>query len=145
MDTFLPRKECHLYIVHSEEDKGQAMKICNDLESRFQLKCMISDRDFFPGSLSIHEILDGMEKSVMVLLFLSPAFFEDSCCVFKMKLAVDFSCYLNSCLRLINVLLQDVDEIPPSLKTYICIETQKTSDNAAKINDAFYQTGINFK
>lgn len=145
MDTFFPTKGYHLYIVYSEEDKAQAMKICRDLERQFQLKCMIPGRDSFPGFLSIPEIRDEMEKSVMVLLFLSHAFFKDSCCVLKMKLAVEYSCYPNSSLRLINVLLQDVDKIPPSLKPYICIEAQKTSNNAAKINDSFYQTGIHFK
>lgn len=145
MDSFLPTKEYHLYIVHSEEDKGQVKTICSDLCSRFKLECIVSDRDCFPCFSNIRVIRDRMKKSVMVLLFLSPAFFKDSFCVFEMKLAVECSCDRNSSLRSINVLLQDVDEIPAALKTYICLEAENTSDNAAKINDAFYQTGISFK
>lgn len=135
-------KEYHLYIAHSEEDIEEAIKLCKDLERRFQLKCMISDRDFLVGSSRVKQMQDLMKKSVTILLLLSPAFFTDSYCVFEMELAVKISRDRNFSEGIIYVLSKDVDELPPLLKPYICIEAQKTFDTAAKINDIFCKTGI---
>lgn len=132
----------HLYIAHSEEDTGRAIDICKNIESRFQLNCMISCRDFLLGVSPFDQIQNKMTKSVTILLLLSPAFLKDKKCVFEMKLAVETSGDQNFSAGIINVLLQDIDELPPLLKPYICIEAQKACDIAAKINDTFCQTGI---
>lgn len=135
-------KEYHLYIAYSEEDIEEAIELCYDLESRFQLKCMISDRDFLVGYPRVQQIQDMMKKSATILFLLSPAFLIDSCCDIVMKLAAKISCDQNFSEGIFYVLLKDVAELPPLLKPYILIEAQKTFDTAAKINDIFCKTGM---
>lgn len=135
-------KTFHLYIVHSEEEIEEAIELCKNIESRFQLTCRISGREILFGDPGFQQLQYMMSKSVTILLLLSPAFFKDINCVINMELAVEMFCDRNFSVGIINVLLQDIDELPPLLKPYICIEAQKTCDIAAKINDTFCQTGI---
>lgn len=71
-----PGKKYHLYISHSDEDETQALKIGRDLESRFFFRCMISGRDFLPGTWICDNIHHEMLKSVNVLLILTPSFLK---------------------------------------------------------------------
>lgn len=89
----------------------------------------------------VEQMQEMMMKSVGIVLLLSPAFFKDKNCVIDMALAVEMY-ERNFSAGIINVLLQDIEELPLLLKPYICIEAQKTCDIAAKINDTFCQTGI---
>lgn len=131
-------KKYHLFIVHSNADRKEAIDLCHDLESRFNLKCIPK---FLMGPSLVEEMQGIMKKSVGIVLLLSPAFFKDNNCVFDIALAVEMN-DRNFSAGIINVLLQDIDELPPFLKPYICIEAQKTCDIAAKINDTFCKTGI---
>lgn len=134
------RKKYYLCIVHTYEDTGISIDICRNIERQFQLKCMISCRSFF--RISEIQVRYMMMKSVGIVFLLSPAFFKDKFCVSEMELAVEISYDGFFSAGIINVLLQDIDELPLLLKPYICIEAQKTCDIAAKINDTFCQTGI---
>lgn len=114
------------------------MMMCSDFCCWFKLECIVFDCDCFLCFFNIWVIWDRMKKSVMVLFFLSFVFFKDFCCVFEMKLVVEFLCDWNSSLRIINVFLKDVDKIFVVLKIYICLEVENILDNVVKINDVFY-------
>lgn len=140
-----PGKKYHLFIAHSAIDSQQALKICKELESRFLLKCMFSDRDFIPAKRIDENIQQEMEKSVKVLLLLSPDFLNSHWCDMEARLAVQMSFERKFDLRIIPVLLRDLDpdnDLPPFLKPYVCIDAQKEYDCAAKIHEAFYHTGM---
>lgn len=133
-------KMYHLYIAHSKEEIEEAIRLCKNIESRFQLKCMISCRDFLVERFQ--QIQYMMKKCVTILLLLSPAFLKDKNSVFEMQLAVEMFCDRKFSAGIINVILQDLDGLPPSLKPYICIKAQKICDIAAKISETFCQSGI---
>lgn len=140
-----PGKKYHLFIAHSAIDGQQALKICKELESRFLLKCMFFDRDFMPAKRIDENIQHEMEKSVKVLLLLSPDFLDSHWCDMEARLAVQMSFDRNFDLRIIPVLLRDLDpdnDLPPFLKPYVCIDAQKEYDCTAKIHEAFYYTGV---
>lgn len=140
-----PGKKYHLFIAHSAIDSQQALKICKELESRFLLKCMFFDRDFMPAKRIDENIQQEMEKSVKVLLLLSPDFLNSHWCDMEARLAVQMSFERKFDLRIIPVLLRDLDpdnDLPPFLKPYVCIDAQKEYDCAAKIHEAFYHTGM---
>lgn len=140
-----PGKKYHLFIAHSAIDGQQALKICKELESRFLLKCMFFDRDFMPAKRIDENIQQEMEKSVKVLLLLSPDFLNSHWCDMEARLAVQMSFDRSSDLRIIPVLLRDLDpenDLPPFLKPYVCIDSQKEYDCTAKIHEAFYYTGV---
>lgn len=138
-------KKYDLCIVHSNADRKEAFDIYKDLENRFQLKCLIFCYDDILVRFSrVQKIQDMMKKSIGTVFLLSPAFFEGPYFVIETKLAVEISCDRNLTVGIINVLSQDVGELPPLLKPYICIEAQKTCDIAAKISEAFCQIGSSF-
>lgn len=140
-----PGKKYHLFIAHSAIDGQQALEICKELESRFLLKCMFFDRDFMPAKRIDENIQQEMEKSVKVLLLLSPDFLNSHWCDMEARLAVQMSFDRNVNLRIIPVLLRDLDpdcDLPPFLKPYVCIDAQKEYDCSAKIHEAFYHTGV---
>lgn len=126
MNKLPPGKDYHLYVVHSKEDTLQAVNICKQLEIRFRLKCILC----LPSQERYK-----MLRSLTILLLLSPTFLKDVECGFQMRLAFQMSVYQPFNLRIIKVLLQDVDELPPSLEPYSCIDAQKTCDLIAEIND----------
>lgn len=137
-------KKYDLCIVHSNADRNEAFDIYKDLENRFQLKCLIFCYDTSMWFPRVHQIQDMMKKSIGAVFLLSPAFFEGSDFVFEMELALKMSCDRNFTVGIINVLSQDVGELPPLLKPFICIEAQKTCDIAAKISEAICQIGSSF-
>lgn len=122
-----PGKNYHLYVVHSKEDTWQAVDICRQLKIRFRLKCLLSYETRCPSYI--------MLRSLTIMLLLSPAFLNDVKCGFQMRLAFQLSVDQPFNLRIIKVLLQDVDELPPSLEPYSCIDAQKTCDLIAEINE----------
>lgn len=140
-----PGKKYHLYIAHSAVDETKVMQISNDLESRFNFRCMIPDLDFIPGKTTSENIHSEMEKSVNVLLFLSPEFLSSFFGDMEARLAVQMSYDQNCNLRIIPVILRDLDEdsdLPPFLKPFACIDAKEEDDCPAKITEAFYYTGI---
>lgn len=136
-------KKYHLCIVNSKADIYEAIDLCHDLKSRFHLKCTIFSHACWV-SLRDVQVKNMMSKSVGVVLLLSPAFFKDKNCVSDMVLAVEMSNDRHFSAGIINVLLQDIDDLPLLLIPYICIEAQKTCDIAAKISEAFCQIGSSF-
>lgn len=140
-----PGKKYHLYISHSEEEAIQAMQIGRNLESRFFLRCMLSDRDFTPGERICHNIHHEMLKSVNVLLILTPSFLKSPWCDVEARLAVQMSYDPNFTLQIIPLKLRDLDadsDLPPFLKPFVCIDAQRESDVPAKINNTLYHIGM---
>lgn len=139
-----PGKRYHLFIAHSTVDHQLAVDLCKELEGRFLLKCMLFDRDFIPAKPIDVNAQHELERSVKVLLLLSPDFLNSQWCDMEARLAVQM-CYdpiFN--LKIIPVLVRglNVDKnLPPFLKPFCFIDAQKESDCPAKINEAFYQIG----
>uniref|UniRef100_A0A8W8J5X0 TIR domain-containing protein n=1 Tax=Magallana gigas TaxID=29159 RepID=A0A8W8J5X0_MAGGI len=138
-----PGKKYHLYIAHSAVDETKVIQISNDLENRFNLRCMVPVLDFIPGK-SIRENIHGeMEKSVNVLLFLSPEFISSYFGDMEARLAVQMAYDQNFDLRIIPVILRDLNgdsDLPPFLKPFACIDAEEEDDCPAKIAEAFYYT-----
>lgn len=137
-------KKYHIFIAHSALDGDQALQICKELESRFLLKCMYFDRDFTPAKRIDENIQHEMEKSVKVLLILSPDFLDSHWCDMEARLAVQMSFDRAFSLRIIPLILRDIDadkDLPPFLKPYVCIDARKEYDSVAKIHEAFYHSG----
>ncbi|XP_062594556.1 uncharacterized protein LOC134255973 [Saccostrea cucullata] len=135
----------HLFIAHSAVDGDQALKICQELENRFLLKCMYYDRDFTIAKKIDENIQHEMEKSVKVLLVLSPDFLCSHWCDMEARLAVQMSFDRKFSLRIIPLILHGLDtdnDLPPFLKPYVCIDARKESDVSAKIHEAYYHSGV---
>lgn len=66
-------KTIHAFISHSSQDAEWAKLVCDSLEKR-NLKCWIAPRDITPGSEWGAAIIDGIDRSrVVVLIFSSNA------------------------------------------------------------------------
>lgn len=140
-----PGKKYHLYISHSDEDETQALKIGRDLESRFFFRCMISGRDFLPGTSICDNIHHEMLKSVNVLLILTPSFLKSLWCDVEARLAVQMSYDPNFNLQIIPLKLRDLgadSNLPPFLKPFECIDAKMESDIPAKINKELNHIGM---
>lgn len=140
-----PGKKYHLYIAHSAVDETKVMQISNDLENRFNLRCMIPVLDFIPGKSIGENIHCEMEKSVNVLLFLSPEFISSYFGDIEARMAVQMAYDQNFNLRIIPVILRDLNgdsDLPPFLKPFACIDAEEEDDCPAIIAEAFYYTGI---
>ncbi|XP_061176078.1 uncharacterized protein LOC133185031 [Saccostrea echinata] len=86
-----------------------------------------------------------MEKSVKVLLVLSPDFLNSHWCDMEARLAVQMSFDQKFSLRIIPLILHGLDtdnDLPPFLKPYVCINARKESDVSAKIHEAYYHSGV---
>lgn len=140
-----PGKKYHLYISHSDEDETQALKIGRDLESKFFFRCMISGRDFLPGTSICDNIHHEMLKSVNVLLILTPSFLKSLWCDVEARLAVQMSYDPNFNLQIIPLKLRDLvadSSLPPFLKPFECIDAKRESDLPAKINKELNHIGM---
>lgn len=139
-----PGKKYHIFIAHSTVDHQLAVDICKELERRFLLKCMLFDRDFLPAKPIDVNVQHELEKSVKVLLLLSPDFLKSQWCDMEARLAVQMCYDPNFKLKIIPVLVRGLNvdsNLPPFLKPFRYIDAQKESDCPAKINEAFYQIG----
>lgn len=137
-------KYYHLYIAYSEKDFVHATVICRELESRFLLNCFLYDRDIPMAVTNSSGIIDQMTKSANVLLLLSPDFLRSQWCDFAVNMAVLTSYDSNFNLKIIPVILRDIDagcDLPPLVKHYVCIDIQKENDCCAKIIEAIYHEG----
>lgn len=140
-----PGKRYHVYISHAAAEETQAKLIGRALESRFLLQCLISPRDFTPDQTICDNIHHELMKSISVLLLLSPDFFKSKWCDVEARLAVQLSYDLNINLKIIPVLLQDLNsdtDLPLFLQPFACIDAQKGADCPAQIKEAFYKSGI---
>ena len=63
-------KTIHAFISHSSQDAEWAQRVCDSLEKR-KLKCWIAPRDITPGSEWGAAIIDGIDRSRVVVLILS--------------------------------------------------------------------------
>ncbi|XP_062592850.1 stimulator of interferon genes protein-like [Saccostrea cucullata] len=133
-----PDKSYHTFIAYSSDDRHQAVKICKELESRFFLKCVFSDRDFIPGTPTIDNIRNFMERSDTVLFILSPNFLRSSWCITEVQIALEMS------LRILPLILYSLNtnDLPPALKPYTCIDARGKHDITAEIHEALYHMGV---
>lgn len=138
-----PNKKYHLFISYSAEDREDANKICEHMEKRFQMKCMNFERDFVPGKSIDENISDEMQKSVKVLLILSPNYTQSHWCVTEAREACQLS-FKDLCdVSVIPLLLRPLEkQLPPFLKSFVYIDAQKELDVPAKIYDAYLNPGI---
>ncbi|XP_052709957.1 uncharacterized protein LOC128184489 [Crassostrea angulata] len=137
-----PCKKYHLFISYSAEDREDANKICEHMEKRFQMKCMNFERDFVPGKSIDENISYEMQRSVKVLLILSPNYTQSHWCVTEAREACQLS-FKDLCdVSVIPLLLRPLEkQLPPFLKSFVYIDAQKELDVPAKIYDAYLNPG----
>lgn len=137
-----PSKKYHLFISYSAEDREDANKICEHMERRFQMKCMNFERNFVPGKSIDENISDEMQKSVKVLLILSPNYTQSHWCVTEAREACQLS-FKDLCdVSVIPLFLRPLEkQLPPFLKSFVYIDAQKELDVPAKIYDAYLNPG----
>ena len=140
-----PGKEYHLFVSYSSEDRIDANSIRESLEERFQLKCLYYERDFRIGKLIDENITEGLQKSMKVLILLSPFYLQSHYCVSEAREACKMSFTDDENLNVIPVVLKPLQKgMPPFLNSYVYIDAQKELDVAGKIYKAFNQPGIFF-
>lgn len=84
------------------------------------------------------------EKRQCVATF-EPWVFQSKLCDVEARLAVQLSYDLNFDLKIIPVLVQDLNadtELPLFLQPFACIDALREVDCSAQIKDAFYKSGI---
>ena len=105
---------CHLFVASSSDDREKVLRIVEDLENQFGIKCLFASRDFQPGKEYRLMIRDGIDTSIKVLLMFTPNFVDSAFCQLEAELS-----YLKSIERrndcVIPVLLEDC-EVPTVLK-----------------------------
>ena len=136
-------KECHLFVASSSDDREQVLKIVEELENQFAIKCLFASRDFQPGKEYRLMIRDGIDTSLKVLLIFTPNFVESPFCQLEAELAYIMSIERkNDCV--IPVLLENC-EVPATLKPRNYIDaTQPGMDIRAltiKIMEALVRIG----
>ena len=140
-----PGKEYHLFMSYSSEDRMDANEIRDQLEERFQLKCLYYERDFQIGKNIDENITEGMQKSMKALILLSPFYLQSHYCVTEAREACKMSFTDFENLNVIPVVLAPLQkEMPAFLNSYVYIDAQKELDVAGKIYKAFNQPGIVF-
>lgn len=140
-----PGKKYHIFISCSSQDMEEVNKICKDLEKRFFFICMQHDRDFVIGKRLDDNIQSEMAKSVKVLILISPTYITSPWCMSEADEAVRLSYSEREKLKIIPVMLRPPDdglELPPFLKKYRYIDSQKEEDIPAKIFEAYYHSGF---
>lgn len=138
-------KKYHIFISCSSQDMEEVNKICKDLEKRFFFICMQHDRDFVIGKRLDDNIQSEMAKSVKVLILISPTYITSPWCMSEADEAVRLSYSEREKLKIIPVMLRPPDdglELPPFLKKYRYIDSQKEEDIPAKIFEAYYHSGF---
>ena len=140
-----PGKEYHLFMSYSSEDRTDANEIRQQLEERFQLKCLYYERDFQIGKNIDENITEGMKKSMKALILLSPFYLQSHYCITEAREACKMSFTDFENLNVIPVVLTPLQkEMPPFLNSYVYIDAQKELDVAGKIYQAFNQPGTFF-
>lgn len=140
-----PGKKYHIYISHAAAQETQAKLIGKALESRFLLRCLISTCDYSSDRTICDNMHHELLKSVSVLLLLSPEFFKSKLCDVEARLAVQLSYDLNFDLKIIPVLVHDLNadtQLPLFLQPFACIAALREVDCSAQIKEAFYKSGI---
>lgn len=109
----------HLFVAHASEDRERVVKIVEELERKYGVRCLFSDRDFQAGKKIWTNIEEGLNKSQKVLLIFTPKYIESHNCQLETETAYSMMISRgNDCV--IPLLLEDC-EIPATLKprTYI--------------------------
>ena len=137
------RKEYDLFVCHSGDDMLEVRQLCNELEERYKLKCMIADRDFDPGKPISDNVRDFMEISNKVLILVTPTFLTSHWCRTESLQALDTKTSDGHFHNIIPVLFKPLEtEMPPHLKFYTYIDRETTADLAYKIFEAYRKAGI---
>lgn len=122
-------KSYHLFLSFCQEDEI-ANSLLQELENKYQLKCLYHLRDFKPGVHVMENILDGIEKSMKIVYLVSNKFKESQ--ILYGIMASHKLCE-NS---LIPVLLGSI-EMPRELQTINYVDgTLEGTDIASKIYNA---------
>ncbi|KAK3100251.1 hypothetical protein FSP39_016940 [Pinctada imbricata] len=130
--------EYDIFISHASEDLEDVKPLCNELENRYKLKCMLADRDFDIGVPVENNLKLKMEQSKKILLIISPGFVESFWCKSEMMRAFMMMSSGKKDL-IIPVLLKPVlTEMPPFLEYYTYIDASKTDDLSCKIFESFH-------
>lgn len=134
-------KEYHLFMSFCKEDEKRAFRLFNELEEKYNLKCLYHLRDFIPGVTITENIHIGIEKSMKIVYLVSQKFKENVMCHTEMMYGIYASHKLceNS---MIPVLLENI-EMPRELQTINYVDaTLEGVDVSEKIYKACLFGGL---
>ena len=138
-----PGKLFHVFVSHSSDDAVEVRKLVVDLESRYDIKCLLADRDFKAGELITDNIKYGMEKSMKILFVLTPSFFAREYCQYEQHIA--FEMYIaNRQFCLIPLVFKPLpfdQPLPSDFINLTYIDAQKETDLPARIYAALRYNG----
>lgn len=128
-------KSFHLFLSFCQEDEERAYSLLQNLEDKYQLKCLYHIRDFKPGVHVTTNILDGIERSMKIVYLVSQKFKESKLC--NMEILYGIMASHKQCeSSLIPVLLESI-EMPRELQTINYVDgTLGGADIACKIYNA---------
>lgn len=125
----------HLFFSFCDDDEERVFSLLSELEDKYHLKCLYHKRDFQPGISIVKNIMNGIDKSMNIVYFVSQEFKKSTMC----KKEVDFGITPAHKQRensLIPVLLE-LTEMPRELQTLNYIDgTSKETNLASKVYDA---------
>lgn len=125
----------HLFLSFCQEDEERVRSLLHELEDKYGLKCLYHIRDFRPGVAVTENILDGIEKSMKMVYFVSQKFKESEMC--KMEVLYGIMASHKQCENsMIPILLESI-EMPRELQTINYVDgTLEGTDVANKIYNA---------
>lgn len=64
----------HLFFSFCDDDEERVFSLLSELEDKYHLKCLYHKRDFQPGISIVKNIMNGIDKSMNIVYFVSQEF-----------------------------------------------------------------------
>ena len=124
-----------------KEDEKKALLLLNELEEKYNLKCLYHIRDFTPGKTITENILNGIEESMKIVYLVSQKFKDNFMC--KSELLYGIMASHKDCENsMIPVLLENI-EMPREIQTINYVDaTLEGTDVSKKIYESCLFGGL---
>ncbi|XP_048739832.2 uncharacterized protein LOC125654095 isoform X2 [Ostrea edulis] len=128
-------KNYQIFLSFCHEDEEVALSLLNELEEKYQLKCLCHVRDFTPGVTVMDNILNGIEKSMKIVYLVSESFKQNQWCSSEILYGITAS--HKQCENSMIPVLLEKTEMPRELQTINYVDaTIDGTDIASKIHEA---------
>ena len=134
-------KNYHLFMSFCKEDEEKAFLLLNELEEKYNLKCLYHIRDFIPGKTITENILNGIEESMKIVYLVSQKFKDNFMCMSELLYGIMAS-HKDCENSMIPVLLENI-EMPREIQTINYVDaTLEGTDVSKKIYEACLFGGL---
>lgn len=131
----------HLFLSFCDDDEERVFSLLSELEDNYQLKCLYHKRDFQPGISVVENIMDGIEKSMNIVYFVSQEFKESPMC--KKEVQYGIMATHKQCENSLIPVLLESTEMPRELQTLSYVDgTSKETNIASKVYKACLFGGL---